>query len=117
MIGHRVECGARAAAVVGLWGYVLWPGATLSWLSLGCHPADSALEGKRVDKGEGNVPEEQANGERAFEEPREDPASDAAESSDNQYHGFGWLRCGLGSGEMPPLTSNRIYTVLPLSCL
>ena len=117
MIGHRVECGARAAAVAGLWGYVLWPGAALSWLSLGCHPADSALEGERVDEGEGNVPEEQANSERAFEEPREDPASDAAESSDNQYHGFGWLRCGLGSGEMPPLTSNRIYTVLPLSCL
>jgi len=89
MVRHCVEGGARAAAVGVPWRDVLWPDAALAWLALGRYVADFALEGEEVDDGKGKIPEHQASKEGALVELRVCPATDAAESSDDEYHGLG----------------------------
>jgi hypothetical protein len=86
VIGHRVQCRARAAAVTGLWGYILWPAAPFSWLSLGRHTADPALEGYRIDESEGNIPEEQVDAEEGLKNSRDDPTPDTAQGGDDEHH-------------------------------
>lgn len=89
VVCHCVESGARAAALAILWGDVLGPDAALSRMALGRYSADFALEGEEVDGGKGKIPEHQADKEGALVELRVRPATDAAESSDDEYHGLG----------------------------
>ena len=89
MVCHCVEGGARAAAVALLWRDVLGPGAALARMALGRYMADFALEGDEVDGTKGKIPEHQIDTEGALEELRVRPATDAAESSDDEYHGLG----------------------------
>ena len=89
MVRHCVEGGARAAAVGFPWRDVLWPDAALARLALGRYVADFALEGEEVDDAKGEIPEHQAGKEGALVELRVRPAADAAESSDDKYHGLG----------------------------
>jgi len=58
-------------------------------MALGRYVADFALEGEEVDDAEGKIPEHQAGKEGALVELRVRPAADAAESSDDKYHGLG----------------------------
>lgn len=89
MVRHRVEGGARAAAVALFGRDVLWPDAALARMALGRYVADFALEGEEVDDAEGKIPEHEACEEGALVELRVYPAPDAAESSDDEYHGLG----------------------------
>jgi hypothetical protein len=86
VIGHCVQCRARAAAVTGLWGYILGPAAPFSWLSLGRHTTDPALEGHRIDEGEGKIPEEQVDAKGGLEDFRDNPTPDTAQSGDDEHH-------------------------------
>jgi hypothetical protein len=58
-------------------------------MALGRYVADFALEGEKVDDAEGKIPEHEAGEEGALVELRVRPAPDAAESSDDEYHGLG----------------------------
>lgn len=86
MIGHRIECGTRATAIALAWGDVLGPDAAFTWLSFGCHLADLALEGKKIDDDERKVPGHQADEEASLEESRKSATADAAESSNDEHH-------------------------------
>ena len=89
MVRHRVEGGARAAAVALFGVDVLGPDAPFAQMALGRYAADFALEGEEVDDAEGKVPEHEAGEEGALVELRIRPAPDAADSSDDEYHGLG----------------------------
>jgi hypothetical protein len=56
-------------------------------VTLGRDIPDLALEGEDVDEAQGKVPEQQADEEHALEELRVHAATDAAESSNDEYHG------------------------------
>ena len=88
MVCHCVEGGARAAAVALLWRDVLGPSAALARMALGRYVADFALEGEEVDDTKGKIPEHQVDKEGALEELRVRPATDAAENSEDEYHGL-----------------------------
>ena len=89
MVCHCVEAGARATAVTLLWRDVLGPGAALAWMALGRHVTDFALEGDEVDETKGMIPEDHIDKEGTLEELRVHPATDAAESSEDECHGLG----------------------------
>ena len=86
MVCHCVQCGARAAAISFPWGDILWPYASFAWLTLGRDAADLALESDQVDEDEGKVPAHPAEHEDGTEEFREDAATDAAESDNDERH-------------------------------
>ena len=86
MIGHRIECGARATAIALSRGDVLGPDAAFAWLSFGCHFADLALKGENVDDGERKVPRQKADEEDGLEESRKSATADAAESGKDEHH-------------------------------
>lgn len=89
MIGHGIKSGTRATAIACSWGDVLGPDAIFAWVSFGCHFADLALKGEKIDEDERKVPAQNANDEHGPEQSRKSSTANATESGEER-HEKGW---------------------------
>lgn len=72
MVGHRIECGARAAGVGQLGRYEFWPAPSIAWMALGGDVTYGVLPPHEVGDREEHIPSHDPSIEETMGQDREE---------------------------------------------